>query len=378
MTDDRQGKKGTMKSKTRSLITILFLLAMLVCVCSITAFGDDGSVKVVAGAGEQKSVTENSGVKTDSADAVTVIANGEGSDASAVIGGDVESDKGHGLVIEADQGKATAVINGQIETENQEGIEAKADNGGTINVKVDGDVESDGDAAIDAEAKKGSKISIVVGSEAEGKEEGLDLKVSEGGSIDVVVKDKVEGDKAGIVTNACTPDCDGTVSVTAWKIVVRKDGEGKEFVALDQNNAINSAFEKTIKYIIRIKNPEYISLPGLEKGEYGYTAYEGDTIKVRIDIPDGYELEHAYWDDDEELELIKGDDGFWYVRIPKGGGVTLSVDLDDDDDDDDSGEGYRASSPNTGDKEDLVMWSVVMLAAVVLLAGMLRKRALNR
>ena len=40
-----------MKSKTRSLITILFLLAMLVCVCSITAFGDDGSVKVVAGAG---------------------------------------------------------------------------------------------------------------------------------------------------------------------------------------------------------------------------------------------------------------------------------------------------------------------------------------
>ena len=240
-------------------------------------------------------------------------------------------------------------------------------------------MESDGDASIDAEAINGSKISIVVGSEAEGKEEGLDLKVSGGSSIDVVVKDKIEGDKAGIVTNACTPDCDGTVNVTAWKIVVRKDGGGKEFVALDHNNAINSAFEKTIKYIIRIKNPEYISLPGLEKGEYGYTAYEGDTVKVRINIPDGYELEHAYWDDDEELELIKGDDGFWYVRIPKGGGVTLSVELDDDDDDDeDSGEGYRAASPNTGDKEDLIMWSVVMLAAVALLAGIIRKRALNR
>ena len=204
-----------MKSKTRSLITILFLFAMLVCVCSITAFGEDRGVEVVANQGEQKTVTESSGVKTDSADAVTVKANGEGSDASAVIGGDVESDKGHGLVIEADQGKATAVINGQIETENQEGIEAKADNGGTINVKVDGDVESDGDASIDAEAINGSKISIVVGSEAEGKEEGLDLKVSGGSSIDVVVKDKIEGDKAGIVTNACTPDCDGMVNVTA-------------------------------------------------------------------------------------------------------------------------------------------------------------------
>ena len=94
-----------------------------------------------------------------------------------------------------------------------------------------------------------------------------------------------------------------------------------------------------------IKQPEYISLPGLEKGEFGYTAFEGD-------------------------------DGFWYVSIPKGGGVTLSVDLAKQAKA--SGESYRASSPNTGDREDLIMWSAIMLAAMALPAGLIRKRALSR
>lgn len=366
-----------MRKKTGSFLTVTFLLAMLFCVCSITAFGEDRGVEVIAGPGEQKSVTENTDITTNKADAVTVIANGEGSGASAVINGDVESDEGHGVVVSADKGKASAVINGDVEAD-EDGIDAKADNGGTVTVRVDGDVESDEDDGVDAQADNGSKISIVVDGDVKGEEEhGLDLTVSGSSAIDVAVTGKVEGDKAGIVTNACTPDCDGTVNVIAWKISVNKDGSGRPFVALDTNKAINSAFEKTIKYIIRIKDTDIISLPDLEKGEFGYTAFEGDEIRVRIDVPDGRELEHVYWDEDEELELIKGEDGFWYVRIPKGGGVVLSVDLDDDDDDD-SGEGYRASSPNTGDREELAAWSAIMLAAMALLIGMIRKRTFNR
>lgn len=369
-----------MKIKRRSLIAVAFLSAVLFCVCSITAFGEDRGVEVIAGPEETKSVTEDSDIETDKADAVIVKADGEDSDASAVINGDVESDEGHGVVIEADEGKASAEINGDVEAD-EDGIDAKADNGGTVNVKVDGDVKSDEDDGIDAKADNGSSVSIAVDGDIKSEESGLDLGVSGGSSIDVVVTGTIDGKQAGIVTNAGTKDADGKVSVTAWKIVVNKDKNGKEFVALDKDGAINSTFEKTIKYIIKIRDPEYISLPDLEKGEYGYTAYEGDEIKVRIDIPDGYEIEHVYWDDDEEHELTRGEDGFWYVRIPKGGGVILSVDLDDDDDDseaEDSGSGYRASSPNTGDREELAAWSVIMMAALALLIAMIRNKAVNR
>ena len=365
-----------MRNRIRSVITIMFLTVVLLCAGGITSFGTDQPVSVNAGAGEESSATVSGDVKTDKADAVTVVANGEGSDASVTVNGDVESDEGHGVVVEADKGNASAVINGDIEAD-EDGIDADAKNGGKVTVKVNGDVESDEDDGIDAEAKDESAVSIVVDGDVESEEEsGLDLNVSGGSRIDVVVTGTIEGKEAGIVTNACTADGDGTVNVTVWKIVVNKDGSGKEFVALDQKDNINKAFEKTINYIIRIKDPDIISLPGLTKGKYGYTALEGDKVRVRLDIPDGCELEHIYWDEDKELEAYRGEDGYWYVVIPKGGGVVLSVELDDGDHD--SGEGVRASSPNTGDREELVFWFSVMLAAMMLLAGMLMKRRVNQ
>ena len=42
------------------------------------------------------------------------------------------------------------------------------------------------------------------------------------------------------------------------------------------------------------------------------------------------------------------------------------------------GEGYRASSPNTEDREELAVWSVIMMAAMAMLIAMIRNKALNR
>ena len=367
-----------MRYRTRTVAAIAFAFALLFCAGRMTAFGADQGVSVSAGAGQEESVTVDSDVNAGKTDAVTVSAEGEGSDASAVVNGDVSSDEGHGLVISADEGSASAVINGDVKAD-EDGVDAKADNGGTVTAEVNGDVGSNEDDGIDAAADNGSKIDITVDGDIRAKEEsGMDLKVSVGSSINVAVTGTVEGKEAGIVTNACTPDCDGTVSVTAWKIVVRKDGNGKEFVALDQNRNINRKFEKTIKYIIRIRDRDkgIISLPGLTKGKHGYTALEGDKVRVRIEIPEGYELEHVYCDEGKELEAYRGDDGFWYVTVPKGGGVILSADLCRYAAD--SGEGYRASSPNTGDKEELAAWSAVMLTALALLIAMMRNKALNR
>lgn len=367
-----------MSNKTRSLITILFSLVMLLCICQITVFGEDQSVSVSAGTGQEKSVTVGGDVKTDREDAVTVTAEGEGSNASVTVNGDVESDEGHGVVIEADKGEASAIINGDIEAD-EDGIDAKAKDGGSVTVNVNGDVESDEDDGIDAAAESGSTVSVVVDGDVKaGEESGLDLRVSGGSSIDVAVTGTIEGKEAGIVTNACTKGCDGRVSVTAWKIIVNRDSRGNGFVALDKDRNINRAFEKTIKYIIRIRNPDIISLPELTEGEFGYTALEGDKVKIRLDIPDGYELEHVYRDEDEELEAFKGDDGFWYVMIPKGGGVILSACLEKCAEDSCSYAAPRASSPNTGDREELAFWSVIMLAASVLLIRMMRNRRFNR
>ena len=365
-----------MKVKTRSLITILFAVTLLLIMGSITAFGADEGVVVSAPEGGEQSVTINSDITTETADALTVTADGEGSSAEVTVNGDIESDEGHGIVVSADGGDVSVTVDGEVEAD-EDALEIHADNGGNVTVSIDGELESDEDDGIDANADNGSSISVVVDGDVEAEEEvGLDLTVSGGSTIDVVVTGEVEGGDAGIVTNACTPGCDGTVNVTVWKVNVKENSAGTAFVALTDKGAVNSAFEKTINYIIRIADPDIISLPGLVKGKYGYTAHEGDVILVKLDVPDGREVEHVYADEDQELELIKGADGNYYVKVPKGGGVELSVELDDDDDDDDDFcyVAMTRTTPKTGDRQGLTLWSGIMLTAMMLLFLMLRSR----
>ena len=348
-----------MRNNFKTCARILLYLTLILILSGVYVFADDEGVKVVATEGQEETVTVNKDVSSKG-DAVIVKAEGEGSSAEVTVNGDIESDEGHGAVVSADEGSASLSVNGDIEAD-EDGIDAKAYNGGSVKVDVEGDVESDEDGGIDAAASDGGSVDITVDGDVTSEEEsGLDLKVSNGGSIDVAVTGTVSGKQSGIITNAETPGCDGDVTVTVWKIKVNEK-DGKKFVALDYNGKINRKFEKTINYIIKIKDPRYISLPNLKKGKFGYTAHEGDVLLVRVDVPDGYDLDHLYWDEDKELELIRGKDGNYYVEVPLGGGVILSLDLDEEDD----GPVVKAAyaGPATGDKEELMLWIAIMLTA---------------
>ena len=56
-------------------------------------------------------------------------------------------------------------------------------------------------------------------------------------------------------------------------------------------------------------------------------AYEKDTVTLKLEIPKDKELIAVYGDDGQEVPLEKDADGNYYVVVPRGGGVILSVDL---------------------------------------------------
>ena len=368
----------SMKKHMKTMVRIMCTLTLLFAVSTVWAFAEDQAVEVKATDDQEESVKVNNDISTDTKDAVTVTADGDGSKAEAEINGDVESGEGHGVVVSADGGSASVDVKGDIKAD-EDGIDAKADNGGSVTVNVDGNVKSEEDGGIDAAADNGSSVEINVdGDVTSESESGLDLKVSGGAAIDVAVTGTIEGKESGIITNAGTPGCDGEVNVTAWKIKVNKDKDGKEYVALDYDKKINREFEKTINYIIKIKDPDYISLPGMKKGKYGYTAHEGEEILVKLDVPDGYNLKHVYQDEDRELEVIKGRDGNYYVKIPKGGGVILSVDIEKQRRREEEvyvkAAYHDGGSPKTGDKEELVRWIALLMTSVALMISRIKNR----
>ena len=55
------------------------------------------------------------------------------------------------------------------------------------------------------------------------------------------------------------------------------------------------------------------------------TAHEGEKVILKVDVDDGYELNGAFNGQGEKVALQKDENGDWYVIVPKGGGVYLSV-----------------------------------------------------
>ena len=67
------------------------------------------------------------------------------------------------------------------------------------------------------------------------------------------------------------------------------------------------------------------------EGTYDYKGYkvakEDDIVILKIDLKKGYELVDAFWDEDQKATLLRDAGGNWYLAVPRGGGVLLSVKL---------------------------------------------------
>ncbi len=176
-------------------------------------------------------------------------------------------------------------------------------------------------------------------SETEAEQNGIVLDGE--GSFDILITGTLETEGTPVlISEEVTPE---NVSITVWKIDgAVKDAEGEEHVVAEGTPGTESKtitddsreVEKAIHYIIRVEpsQQDMIGLSGTEE-VHGYdTATENSTVTLKVRVPDGYTLTGAYNGEGEKIALEKDADGNYYVVVPRGGGVYLSVELEKDED----------------------------------------------
>jgi hypothetical protein len=104
--------------------------------------------------------------------------------------------------------------------------------------------------------------------------------------------------------------------------------EGYDFVE-------NEEFEKSIQYIVKIDPAEVAGVSSLgatkgdgsaldKEGDYEW-AHEGDTLLLKVELQDGYELTNAYGKENQSYPFTKDQSGNYYITVPRGGGIFISV-----------------------------------------------------
>ena len=178
---------------------------------------------------------------------------------------------------------------------------------------------------------------------------------AESGQTKVEVNGDVTGDDVGLYVNAqAITDViiDGTLDggnhavviadesiadnlmLTVWEIKPNEDGSVAETGLMNEDGGLDTEeyedFEKQIQYIIRLEQPEAgatLSTVGTYDYE-GYTvAHENDTVTLKINLEPGYEIVDAYNGTDTKVSLLQNADGEYYLVVPRGGAVLLSVKL---------------------------------------------------
>ena len=183
---------------------------------------------------------------------------------------------------------------------------------------------------------------------AASKDAGLVLKGE--GEFDILITGTLKSDGTPIlIDKEVNPE---EVSITVWKIeksagstndkdnhIVKEGIRGEDPAVTDKSNKV----ESEIKYIIRIEPSQesLIRLSGVGESHDLPVANEGESVTLKIAVPDGYKLIGAYNGIGKKALLRKDEQGDYYVTVPRGGGVYLSAELEkdsDDDDDDDADE----------------------------------------
>ena len=190
---------------------------------------------------------------------------------------------------------------------------------------------------------KGTTNLSIVG-DVTGDQVGMELDIADVQEAEILVDGTVSGGEAGIVLSEQTKV--DNVELTVWQVVPAADSEKNDAVVVTKSKGNddkpvyteNEEAEKQIQYIIKVDTDQdkIIETKGTReykaKNNKTYNvANEGETITLKLNIPDGKEVVAAYWDKakSDACELLKDTDGNYYLVVPKGGGVWLSVTLQD-------------------------------------------------
>ncbi len=279
----------------------------------------------------------------------------EGGKAEVTVSGDVTSKNGNGVRTQAGDifgmGTVEVAVGGKLEAKGT-GIDSYSTVDGSSVTFSAGSIEAGGTginvlAGNDQYDLKGGKTSVTVGDlenvESGDVDAGGDgLKVTyenTGAETDILVTGTLSaGQQAVVVNDSVTED---NLSLTVWKVETKdEDNDGKaDDIVSGSSTASNSFTDASINYIIKVEQPKAggkittsgttTRTTGSGENQTSYeTAKEGETVTMKVTVKDGYELKGAFNGlDQSKLELIPDKDGNYYVEVPKGGGVYLSVEL---------------------------------------------------
>ena len=274
--------------------------------------------------------TVNTGDVTGNEGMAMKVITAQSGEADVTVNGSIKSEKSAltpaAAYIKNSNGKADVVIKGDVEAgKGMSVVWADAYDGGNTEIRVDGDVKGD-KGGINTSSHDDSTTNISIGGDITANI-GIFGRADTGGSVDIRVEGTVRSDEVGIKV---IEEESSTFNVTAWAICPDENGIVALFsdtiapLGEPQTYAHDEDFEKNnISYIIRVDD----NVAGGRLRASSETAHEGDKVLLLVDLENGYEITGAY-DDNRILQkyaLSKDEDGNYYVVVPKGGGVYLTV-----------------------------------------------------
>ena len=203
----------------------------------------------------------------------------------------------------------------------------------SVEVRIGGDLSSEKGPAIEAtvdmtskdsgQQLKGDAVVIVEGTISSEKDDGPIIKAG--------IPDNY--DAAGEISSTLD-----TLDLTVWKIDI-KDGQT---LAADSERVEDKKFEKRINYIVKLEPNEKFDYAAVKQDnsaldtvtatingeEYSYdVAHESEKVYLKINTK-GYRIKGAYNVDGEKKEIDHDSEGNYYIEVPRGGGIYLSVEGD--------------------------------------------------
>ncbi|WP_352397093.1 hypothetical protein [[Clostridium] aminophilum] len=211
------------------------------------------------------------------------------------------------------------------------------DSKSTVSIRAGGDVNSSSYGVVDLDQTNGGQTNVLI--------EGT--LVSEGPAV-VVLKESAEN-----------------LNLTVWKIETKN-----EHIAVEDHmespaeySSIAKKAEESIQYILKVENTQenLISLDQTKTQTWSnadgttsnyHVAHEKERVAVKLNVPNGYKVDKAYNDAEKTTDLCRDENGSYYLIVPKGGGVWISVSLVPDDSTDDNGSGNGNSEHNNDIYDD--------------------------
>lgn len=177
---------------------------------------------------------------------------------------------------------------------------------------------------------EGSTKVTVVG-DVKSENIGLELNVAKEQTAEVIVDGTVTAPEPVILYGDDT-QVGENVKLTVWEIV--PDEADDPLVmreTYDESGACvweeDKEAEKQIQYIIRVEQDQedMITTEGTTNYDGYSVAHEGDRVTLKLTVPEGCEITGAFGDQSKQLALLKDSNGNYYIEVPRGGGVLLSL-----------------------------------------------------